>query len=532
MSPPPKGSASCLSCPSLIDSGQRQKLAIGTSSGAPMCGRFLRVLSQPNQPRDVATRVLADTAKGCSSYGQRVNITPLSETSYPLFQVGIDALAPTPTTNDTMTKPSCTSCANYVNPVTVARHTGWSLPLCRAQGALMLPEREGYANNCGKFVVQIGPRPTNPLAGMSWLPIYSHSYGTIDPVVEFKKATSNVVEAEDYETDRPVGPKAAAAGVRAWYRIVDPLGYGADVYLPVFGPNAHTIDKDGVRSPLFTERERELIPHHTDDTRPHIYADHSGILYRFAVLWMKLDMTPAAWGQGGTGKTEIGRYLAWRMGLPYNRISIHGSTEVDDLAGKVLFKGNETVPHYGALSTAWIRPGIITLDEPNTGPNDVWQLIRPLTDNSKTLLLPMLNDERLARNDYCFFYMAMNPAWDPRNSGTQDVADADNSRLAHIWFSLPPRPLEEEIIRQNCGLDGYVLPGDYMDAVMKTAADLRDASSDGRVGTTWGVRHNIKVARNLQFFPAQLSYRLAAGDAMDPQQLEQLMSIVRDHFGG
>ena len=231
-----------------------------------------------------------------------------------------------------------------------------------------------------------------------------------------------------------------------------------------------------------------------------------------------------------THNTEFFRHMAWLMCLPFHRISVTGSTEVDDLAGKMHYDpAKGTYFEYGRIPTAWGKPGVICLDEPNVGQPDVWQFIRPLTDNSKQLVLDMNKGERLPRHDYAFLGMAMNPAWDVRNSGTSTIADADGSRLMHIFVDLPSEAVERRIIEAAVKLDGWEIGGDALDMVIGIAGDLRRMSSEETIPITWGIRPQLKVARALKWFGPTDAYRLATADYLEPQHQELILDVVRSH---
>jgi len=231
-----------------------------------------------------------------------------------------------------------------------------------------------------------------------------------------------------------------------------------------------------------------------------------------------------------THNTEFFRHMAWLMCLPFRRISITGSTEVDDLAGKMHYDpARGTYFEYGRIPTAWGKPGVICLDEPNVGQPDVWQFIRPLTDNSKQLVLDMNKGERISRHDYAFLGMAMNPAWDVRNSGTSTIADADGSRLMHIFVDLPNEAVERRIIEAAVKLDGWEIGRDALDMIIGIAGDLRRMSSEETIPITWGIRPQLKVARALKWFSPTDAYRLATADYLEPRHQELILDVVRSH---
>ena len=220
--------------------------------------------------------------------------------------------------------------------------------------------------------------------------------------------------------------------------------------------------------------------------------------------------------------------MAWLMQLPFIRISITGSSEIDDLAGKTGYtEGVGTHFVYGRLPRAWQRPAVVCMDEPNTGRPEVWQFIRPLTDNSKVLTLDMNQGETIERHADCYLGMAMNPAWDVRNVGTEEIGDADGSRLSWIDMQMPPAQLVREIIRTRCAKDEWEIDDARLDILGKISEDIAALCDNGTLPITWGVRDQIKVARASRWFPMLTAYRMARADALEPEVREVLLDAVR-----
>jgi len=262
-----------------------------------------------------------------------------------------------------------------------------------------------------------------------------------------------------------------------------------------------------------------------------LYVDHFGGMYGLGVAWMELDETPVFWGVPGVGKTELLRHAAWIMQLPFHRISITKSSEIDDIAGKMEYSPEKgTWFRYGRLPRAWTKPGVICIDEPNTGPEEIWQFIRPLTDNSKQLVLDMYDGRPLDRHQDAYMGMAMNPAWDARNIGALEIADADSNRLFHVYIEMPPERLEKEILKARVELDGWELSDRQLKMLMDIAKDIRSLCDDGQLPMTWAVRQQIKVARALRWFNPIVAYRRAAGDFLEPEAQQVLLDQVRAHW--
>jgi len=336
----------------------------------------------------------------------------------------------------------------------------------------------------------------------------------------FNQKREGFIEPSEYPTDKPVSEGEATAGIRAWRKVEDPEGTGGAVFFPVYDAS------------FFDDDERALIPKTGSDEHPELYLDHFGGLYGLGVAWMELDETPVFWGMPGVGKTELLRFAAWVMQLPFRRISFTATSEVDDVIGKMMFSPEKgTYFHFGRLSAGWTKPGVLCLDEPNTAPPEVWQQIRPLTDNSKQMIVDQSDQPfPLDRNDDCYMGMAMNPAWDPRNVGAMEIADADANRVFHTFMDLPPDILEREIIQARVRLDGWELDDVQMNALMATAVDLRRLSAEEQLPITWAIRPQIKVARALRWFSPVTAYRRAAGDYLAPEQTQIMLDQVRSHF--
>jgi MoxR-like ATPase len=483
-----------------------------------MCARCGTVLGRPDLPASQELKLQQHIADKCSSYGEpkpsvpgRGHIVMLPDPS---------VLGATIDPNKQTLCSSCAMCENFVKEDVVANEIGWTAGLCAARGKLLMSNRLTYeAKDCEYR--QFGT-PRSTTGGMTFLPEYEEAFGStaVNPVAAYFNAKAGgIVEPGDWPTDKEVTEGERTAGIKAWRKVEDPDGNGSAVYFPVYDAS------------FFDDEDRALIPKTGSDEHPELYVDHFGGLYGLGVAWLELDETPVFWGMPGVGKTELLRYAAWIMQVPFRRISITASTEIDDIAGKMMFSPEKgTYFQYGRLPDAWSKPGVLCIDEPNVAQDPaVWHFIRPLTDNSKQLVLDMNASEHLDRHPDCYMGMAMNPAWDTRNVGALQIADADANRLFHTYIEMPPEPLEREIIQERVKLDGWELSKEQMDMVMAIAKDLRALSDEEGLPITWAIRQQIKVARALRWFTPMVAYRRAAGDYLSPEQLEILKDQVRAH---
>jgi MoxR-like ATPase len=490
----------------------------GKNIGAPVCGRYGHVFSKPDLPQAQENKILKYYAERCPSHG--LPLPPEPEDKANTLYVAL----PDPDVRveaDKAHKDACTACSqckNYIPPDQVATDFGWTEGLCAAKGKLLLSNRLRYEARECEFR-NFGPvrRDTSKI---HLLPVFEDAFGlNVDPIRAFFKSRDNFVEPHEYETDKEVTPEDAATGVRAWRRVPDPEGSGNEAFLPIY------------RLDFFSDEERAKIPKSGDDEHPELYVDHFGGVYLAAVAWTELDETPAAWGEAGNGKTELFRHLAWLMCLPFERMSITAQTEVDELMGSMRYDPSlGTYFHYGRLPVAWGKPCVLVIDEPNVGPPEVWQALRPLTDNSKQLVLDMNKGERIDRHQDCYLGMAMNPAWDVKNVGANQIADADARRLYHVFVEPPPEVLEAQIIKDRVHLDGWEIDDARLGVLMATARDIRASINEGVLPITWGVAQQIKVARAMRWFNPIGSYNRAIGDFLEPEVKEKLLDAVRANY--
>jgi MoxR-like ATPase len=512
---PGTGKPSCDRCPSLLGPTDQNKI-MGTNVGGPICGKRLIAIGRPGQ--ETAKPIGQITAAKCPEFGgSPPDYDKDSARSAPvLFKVAMPDPTGTPYQPEAVT--NCRQCSNYVSGTSMAQASGWNAGYCRANGALLFEDRlSSYAKDCP---TRSRTYSSNRITSSELLlfPEYQDGYG--------RRKTAELLinrsaDPQKLETQAPVSAVEARHGVRAWRLISDPEGYGPDIKLPVFARD------------FFDANAQAKIPVIGDDERPEDYLDHGGYVYKVSALWMELDETPALWGPAGVGKTELFRHLAFLAGLPFERISITGSSEVDDIIGKPAYSPERgTFFTYGRLPRAWRCPCVICLDEPNAGPPDIWQAVRPLTDNSKQLVIDQNEGERIQRHPSCYLGMAMNPAWDARNSGVATLADADGSRLMHIYMDIPPAEIEVAIIRRVLERDGW--ENDRIKStvsfVMKCAGDLRKLSADGTLPVSWGLRPQIQVARAMKFFSPLSAYRAGVADSLEPAAQQAILDIVKSNY--
>ncbi|QRI45565.1 AAA-ATPase [Gordonia phage Ekhein] len=511
---------SCGTCPHLVEAADaaQQTSIYGKPTSLMTCrARGILIGTQSMTSSQITDR-MTEVGSTCSMHSKNTSeviIAPTIGVGTPSGPVASSGIAKT-----------CKACYFYIAPVAVSNKLGIPMGACAFFGKLIPDMRAAdIARGCSEAkrgeVTDVEQHREAMLSSITLDPGLA-KYLTPHDVpggskLWNKDSVDTSIEPSTYPTDKPVSPAQDKAGIRAWRKITQD---GREVYLPVF------------KREIFSPEEQAKIPATGDQEHPETYIDHMGLTFTVAALWLMLDETPALHGKAGTGKTEFFRYMAWLMQIPFERISITGESEKDDLAGKMFFEDNETVFKDGRIVAAWKKPNVVVLDEPNTGPPEVWQFIRPLTDNSKQLINDANEGEAVPRNQFCFLGMAMNPAWDHRNVGAQVIGDADGSRLMHIFVDMPPEQLERQIIEERCKLDGYDIPRQVLDSIMSIAATIREMSNNDEVPLTWGIRNQIKVARATAWFPIEKAYNLAVLDYLEPETRSMVGNVVSQNVKG
>lgn len=498
---------SCVDCPSYLTSEEDQRVRFKKAVGAPMCGRFGYVLGRPGLDNE---QVAIKYGNSCPSHKEVIPSSPVS-ISPKLVSPDVDILAKGETGTPCKT---CTGCSNLLTSDATHGAFGWPVNVCKAKGtAVFLPLSE--AKGCP----YASPgAPTDDSTGLTVLPEFDRHFTVSDDIVmsglmpDFEGSGS--LEPTTMPTEGPVSEEDEGT-IRAWFGVKNPHN-GEEIFLPIFEPD------------FFSEEERALIPQTGDDEHPELYVDHAGLLLTFAVETWKLDESLCLVGAAGNGKTEFGRYAAWRMQVPFRRLSITEFTEPEEFLGSSEYdpaKGTYFKP--GRLPQAWGRPGVLVSDEFNVGPDAIHQAYRPLTDNSKQLVI---DDAVFDRNAYCFHLLTQNPAWEMKNVGTKPLADADGNRLSFAWVPEPPAPLMRHIIKERCKVDGYDVPEDTLKLISAIGKDIREFSEQGIFPGTWGIRQEVKVARKTAHYDIVTAYKRAVLDNVDPEVAKLVVSAIESHI--
>lgn len=475
-----------------------------------MCGRFGNVLGSAHSTPDELTQIALATASSCEAFGEELPGQPVSFNTFIGYGcVDPDTYGDLPDTN----VKSCKNCSYCVDVDESYTKLGYAVPICVAKGKLIL-KSVGEATDCNfrtpKGEVSVGLHDINIF---DWL-----QHGFKMPNEEAIKqyvTTTDFIDPEVYPTDREVTVEEAAKGIRALRRVFNPDGSGRYRDLPIF------------KRENFAPEDQLLIPQTGDENHPELYVDYNNLLYQFAVDGYTLHETAALVGPPGVGKTQFALWLAWLCQVPFVRIQFQAGMDVVDLLGQDQLDGTRTFFDPGQLPTWYQKICVLLCDEPNLGPNESWQVMRPLADGASKM---WIQKHCFHRDEFCMFLMAMNPSWDPRNIGTNALADADGNRLSFFAVDEPPEPVERHIIQTYCKqLDDYDIPDSILDTIIEVGKDIRAASESGTFPGTWETRQQIKVARKSRWYDLAQAYKIAALNNLEPSVREVVLDSLSTH---
>jgi nitric oxide reductase NorQ protein len=154
-------------------------------------------------------------------------------------------------------------------------------------------------------------------------------------------------------------------------------------------------------------------------------------------------------GPTGCGKTRFVRYMAWRLQRPLATVACHDDLSANDLTGRFLIQGGETVWQDGPLTAAARAGAICYLDEVVEARQDTVVAIHPLTDDRRILPLEKLGELLEAHQDFQLV-VSYNPSYQHM---MKDLKPSTRQRFVTITFDFPPRDLETAIICRESGVD-------------------------------------------------------------------------------
>src|SRR3989440_7199426 len=175
-------------------------------------------------------------------------------------------------------------------------------------------------------------------------------------------------------------------------------------------------------------------------------------------------------GPTGCGKTRFVEHMSWRLERMLMTVACHEDLTASDLVGKYTLRGDETVWQDGPLTIAVKSGGIAYLDEIVEARKDTTVVIHPLTDDRRILPLEK-KGEILRAPDEFQLVISYNPGY---QSVLKDLKHSTKQRFVALDFDYPPPDREEEILRNESGVDD-----DTAAKLVKIAEKVRNLRTHG-----------------------------------------------------
>ncbi|MGE5650642.1 MAG: CbbQ/NirQ/NorQ/GpvN family protein [Bacillota bacterium] len=154
-------------------------------------------------------------------------------------------------------------------------------------------------------------------------------------------------------------------------------------------------------------------------------------------------------GPTGCGKTRFVEHMAWRLGRPMVSVACHDDLTANDLLGRFLIRGDETVWQDGPVTQAVRRGAILYLDEVVEARPDTTVAIHPLSDHRRMLSLDKTGEVIAAAPGFQLV-ISYNPSY---QHALKDLKPSTRQRFVALEFDFPDSAREVEIVAAEGGVD-------------------------------------------------------------------------------
>lgn len=154
-------------------------------------------------------------------------------------------------------------------------------------------------------------------------------------------------------------------------------------------------------------------------------------------------------GPTGCGKTRFVRHMAWRLGRPLVTVACHDDLSANDLTGRYIVRGGETVWQDGPLTAAARAGAICYLDEIVEARQDTVVVIHPLSDDRRILPIEKAGRLVVAHPDFQLV-VAYNPGY---QNVMKELKPSTRQRFVTIDFDFPSADREIEIVVREAGVE-------------------------------------------------------------------------------
>lgn len=157
-------------------------------------------------------------------------------------------------------------------------------------------------------------------------------------------------------------------------------------------------------------------------------------------------------GPTGCGKSRFVEAMAAELGRRLVTVACNEETSANDLLGRWLVKGGDTVWQDGPVARAVREGAILYLDEIAEAREDVIVVLHPLADHRRELYVDRL-DEVLAAPPEFMLVVSYNPGY---RRGFRELKPSTRQRFVALRFDYPAPEVEAEIVAAEAGVPAPV----------------------------------------------------------------------------
>lgn len=197
-------------------------------------------------------------------------------------------------------------------------------------------------------------------------------------------------------------------------------------------------------------------------------------------------------GPTGTGKTELVRLAAERMGLACSIFDM--GSMYDPISGMLgvhrLQKGGESVFDYAEFTKAVSRPGIVLLDELSRAPVTTLNILFPCLDSRRALPVEMAGGDEarsIAVHPDCVFIATANIG--AEYTGTMSMDRALTGRFFPLELDYMDTDNEQKVMAKRYGISNTNARN-----IANTAATIRNLFAKGEIGCSISTRETLMAA--------------------------------------
>lgn len=226
-------------------------------------------------------------------------------------------------------------------------------------------------------------------------------------------------------------------------------------------------------------------------------------------------------GETGVGKTSVVQEYAKSLKKNIVRLNLNGQTGTDEILGRWILKGKETIWQDGILIQAMKEGSWIILDEINAALPEVTFALHQLLDHDRSITLVENDSARITAHDDFRIFCTMNPNY----AGTKDLNLAFKSRFPIVEIMTYSKNEKDILIKRE-----NITPEDAEKLVL-LANEMRIMYQNHAVSYPCSTRDLLYAAKLLKGFKFTEAITMAIINKVDPSEVPALIKTIETLLG-